>query len=195
MGKYSKVIKQLKPFVDPDPKQRERVNAVKQRILEAEQATLPQNEVNDRLAQANELMSVINAAYLSMLAGDRSPGNIAGTWVHLRRLKDAIEEWSSDTHLLLEAYQALIKANFDASGIESLRLKTGELVSIQEEPQPTVDDKLALMEWIRKEGLEGKLMLHAGTLKTIVGDALVMGTELPAGVSVSARPKFVLRGK
>ena len=95
-------------------------------------------------------------------------------------------------NLMLDAYQSLMVAQFEAEGISSLKLSTGQPIVTYEEPYAQVIDKDAFRLWCIKQGLERSLVLPWQTTNKITKDMLLAGDPEPDGVTIYAKTRVRL---
>lgn len=117
---------------------------------------------------------------------------LASLYVDLRDEKEEMEETVSELNVRLDAVIALMREQFEAEGINSLRLDTGERVDIGYEPVGKVVDRDKLRLWCVAQGLENKLSLPPATLTSLLKELLLQGATEPDGVEAYARVKVRL---
>jgi hypothetical protein len=121
-----------------------------------------------------------------------SPSEFAQGYVLLRRLKDKMEEWESNTNLLLEAYTQLMSKALDDQGLSAVKLTTGESVSTYLEPYPTVKDQEAFRQWCIKSGFANMMHLHPSRTASLAKEMLEKGENPPPGVEIYAKTRVRL---
>lgn len=130
---------------------------------------------------------------LSAFEAQCTTPNLASEWVSLRAEEDLLEEQASTLRLRRVAIEQLLTDQMESEGLSSLRLATGQSVSVQVEPYAQVIDKDALREWAIVNKLERSLSLPWMTVNALTKERLLAGESEPDGVQASARTKLVLR--
>ena len=177
MGKWSS-FKDQYPALPLDAERQDKINAV----LDAEHDCGALNPL-----MAGQKMKVRNM-----------PNHLVATVYNaLRQKKDKLVEDLSVLELEIEALTQLFVTRFEDEGIQSQRFEDGTLLSITDAPYPIVKDKLALREWVDKQGLSDMLSLNYQTLASLVKERLSgqVNEPLPNGVDVYMKTTLTRRTK
>jgi hypothetical protein len=162
-GKYAGIIDRLPRFLGTEPPYQEKVEAVKQAKLE---------EAGGTFLPASTL---------------------AKEYEDLRAEVAGIEEQLSEANLRLEACSQMLQTQFEVEGLTSLRLDSGQSVTVQYEPYAKVEDKEAFRQWCLRNGLETSLSLPWMTTNAITKERLLAYEPEPDGVVAQSKYKIVLR--
>jgi hypothetical protein len=117
----------------------------------------------------------------------------AREWADLRAAKDAVESQLSAINHQIEAYTQLAAAQYDAEGVDKIRLDDGEAPRLSYEPYASVEDNDKFLEWCIKNGYRRSLTLPWQTRTAIAKDRIESGEPLPDGIKVWSRIKMVKR--
>jgi hypothetical protein len=201
-GKYAHIIDKLPRDFGTEPAYQEKVNAVKEQMLEAPgegECPITPEEIRSRVLQIVKLLQELNSQMTRMAAGQPRNGSrpsaaqFAEQYVELRHIKDALADQESATNLLIESTCQLLGESYEIEGVDSLRLETGASVSLQKEPQAKVRDKEAHRLWCLENGYENEMVLPWQTTNALTKERLLQGLPEPPGVEAVSRDKFVLR--
>jgi len=160
--------------------------AKKKRKWEHFKGVLPQYREED-----NPERQVLIDEIRSGLA-DKTNEEIAVLMRDAKYRKDELEAKVSAINLELDAYQILVY-RFENSTVQSLRLSTGELIYMKDEPYSKVVDKEANNIWIIENGMDELRSVQWGTLNSIVKQRMDNGESTPAGVEVYLKTQVVMR--
>jgi hypothetical protein len=121
-----------------------------------------------------------------------SSGSVAQLYKNARLEKEDLEEQLYDTNLELTAITQMLIDRYEIDGISSLKLDSGEKVSIQYEPYAVVEDRAKVWEWCKENGYEREMQLNWATLNAVTKDRLLQGLSEPEGVRayVKIKPIF-----
>lgn len=131
---------------------------------------------------------------------DRDAISLGKAYITLRKQKAKIEDELSDVQVMIEAYERLLSesqerqaAGWGDYGVsdKTLKMVTGGTIRLEPVPRGSVKDVEAFRRWCIKAGYERQLVLHSGTMNSIVKERLVAGMSLPDGVEVFLDTKFV----
>lgn len=120
-----------------------------------------------------------------------SAGAVAELYKAARLEKEALEKQLYDTNLELNAIVEMLTDRYEIDGITSLKLASGERVSIQYEPHAVVEDKEKIWNWCKENGYEREMQLAWGTLNAITKERLLAGQSEPEGVRAYTKIKPV----
>jgi len=112
-------------------------------------------------------------ANLSMLARELAEQKCA---------KDMLEEQVSEINIHIEALSQLIVEKMQAESLEKVGLSDGSTCYVSYEVYPSVKDKAALLEWVKKHKMAASLSLPWQTLRGLCNDLSVAGKPMPEGV-------------
>lgn len=192
MGMYDAIIDKLPKSLGTDAKTQEKVNAVKEKILEAEtENPLTIDGIEDILIEITALQKVLNDALIQSVGKDRSAVRFAGIMRNLRVVKAAYDEQEKILNTLIEAYKQFLVTQYEAEGSKSVTLDSGAKIRTQPEPHATVTDYVAVRKWAIKEGLEDSLTIPWPKLNALTKAALLAGEEPPDGVEAESWTKVV----
>lgn len=191
MGKYSKVVETLPDLPPKDPSYQEKVNTVKTAITAAETHT------PESLAKA----------YKHLRRGHEYDIHASEAKDFVESIidllgKDGIEDVLHEVNLRIEAHEQLLIASCDSdepgwglygAGPTTVRLSSGESVSVQYEPEGKVEDKEVFRQWCIANGYENSLQLWPSTMNAITKERILEGKDAPAGVRAYSRSKLTLR--
>jgi phage host-nuclease inhibitor protein Gam len=97
-----------------------------------------------------------------------------------RRRKKDFEEQIADLNVGLEALNQLILDRMEAGGLKKFSLASGECCFQQTEPYSSIQDRQALMAWIKKQRMQNLLTLQWQTLNAMNKERLLAGKpEIP----------------
>ncbi len=154
MGKYDKVIGKLKAEpLQSEPKFREKVDARKREIVEAE----------------TKLLGVVK------------PGALALRYASVEKQVDLNRESASELSVEELALEELLSTVFEEDGLTELKVSTpwGAVmaVGVSNEPTTAVVDQERLVAWLKENGYEKLLTIHANTAGSLAKDILLEGGE------------------
>jgi hypothetical protein len=138
----------------------------------------------------------VTVVKLAMIAEpEYKPGAsaMAKAYAAVRAEKARIEEQLSECNLRLTAIEQLLVDQYELEDTASVRLDTGESISVQVEPYAQVQDREAFRQWCVAEGLEKLMSIPWTTANSLTKQRLVDGLPEPPGVTVFAKNKIVLR--
>ena len=92
--------------------------------------------------------------------------------------KEALEEQISARNVALEAISQMLVERLEADENQNVQLSSGATVFLSYDPYPTVEDKDALLAWIKKKKMNSLLSLNYQTLRGIVGDIYASGEKI-----------------
>ncbi len=111
----------------------------------------------------------------------------------IRAAKKAAEEAISGLNLELEALSQLLVNDLETQSISKLTLQTGETIFISDEPYASLDDKEALMAWVKKKKMQSLLTLNWQTMNSLAKELLSAGKPIMPGVKVWLKTSVRLR--
>jgi len=137
--------------------------------------------------------AVINHLQNTSFSGLSKTSDIVDKYVELRKKKAVIDAKLKDVNLLLEAIGEMLIKQYEAQGIDTMRLVSGASVAVNPEPKVRVTDPDACREWAKKEGLERLLSIPWQTLNSMAKERLLSGDPFPEGTELKTRDKIVYR--
>lgn len=170
MGIYDAVIGQLKPLPVQDEGKQQKVDAQK---------------------------AEIRGAYALL-----TPSDLGLLYIEARKAKQTIATQLSTADTRVAAIEQLLadslrngETGWGTHGASptTVRLESGDSISIQREPSAKVEDKEAFRKWCIANGYEGQLTLPSPTVSSIVKERLLSGEAEPDGVSAYVYNKVVWR--
>lgn len=151
------------PAFEEDSSYQARVNDAKQLLLSAE---------NLEAANVNRLAALFAAR---------------------KAMKDAHEETISELNVEIEALSQLLCDALEDQSIQKVELASGAILFLQDTPYPKVVDREAVLEWIKKEKMQGLLTIHYQTLKAMTSERLVAGKPCIPGTEVYLKTQARIR--
>ena len=116
-----------------------------------------------------------------------SSAELANAYGELRLEKAENERLEKDINLRISAVEETLWSKFEDEEITSLKLKNGRTVRVEIAPVAKVIDKAALAQWVRDNGLERLLSLHASTVTSLSNERLLAHEPIPSGVELKTR--------
>lgn len=114
--------------------------------------------------------------------------------VMTRNEKRDMEDHIKSYNIELEALSQLLVANLEASEIQKIGLDSGETVFLHSEPFSSIEDRDAVMGFIKKNKLGNLLTLHFKTLNAMVKERLSDGKPAIPGVRVFLKTSARITG-
>lgn len=115
-------------------------------------------------------------------------------YVKARNQKDEIEETLKPVNERINVLTMLLADRFDDEDLKSLKLDTGESVSVSLRTSYKIADREKFLAWIRVNGLEEELTVNTQRLQSLAGGWLSEQQQLPPGVEQNQPvPKISLR--
>lgn len=151
------------PAFEEDASYQARVNDAKQYLLAAE---------NLEAANVNKLAALFAAR---------------------KAMKDAHEETISELNVEIEALSQLLVEALEDQNIQKVELASGAVYFLQDTPYPSVKDRDALLDWVKKQKMNSLLTIHYQTLKALTSERLVAGQAPPPGVEVYLKTQARIR--
>lgn len=118
---------------------------------------------------------------------------LAKRYVDIRLEKNELEEAMYEVNLRLTAVEQLLVDQYEAEGTTSLKLDSGDNVSVQMEPYAQVVDKEAFRLWCLEEGLANLMTIPWASTNSMTKTRLLEGEPEPPGVKAYARSKIVFK--
>lgn len=143
-----------------------------------------------RLGEEPRYQEKVNALKEKMIQDmgpDLSATHVAALYLVTRDEKDALKEQLSEVDLRLTTLEQLITERFETEDVTNIRLTSGALINVQNEPYAAVEDRDLNRRWAIDSGLERSLMLPWMTLNSHVKELLSLGEPIPPGVKLWVR--------
>lgn len=202
-GKYADILPNLKDYPLVEADRRDIVETVKAQIVAPiadDETQISPDEIRAELDNAFKSLIKVNRCQIRAAAKRAIDGvnlrphssDYGRVYSELRQTADDVDEWMKSMNLLLEAYTALLVEQMQAEGLMSLRLSTGQLVSVYKEPYSQVKDKVAFRKYCIDNGLENELTLAWQTMNGMTKKLLLDGEPEPTGVEVFGKWKVKL---
>ena len=122
-----------------------------------------------------------------------SEADLAKQLITVRAERDKIKDHLASITVRQTAYEQLISDAFEAAGVTSVKLDTGDTVSTQIKPYARIADKSAFRAWCVANGYEDALALPWQTTNQLVADRLVEGLPEPDGIDTYKQTTVILR--
>lgn len=124
---------------------------------------------------------------------DLTATELAKLYVACRKYKDVLEEREKGINLMIAAIVQAMSKSFEGEGVNSVKLDSGDSVSISPEPVVKVEDPQAFRKWCVDEGMSDMLTLHSKTTEGLVKKRLLEGQPEPPGIKAYFRDKVTWR--
>jgi hypothetical protein len=116
----------------------------------------------------------------------------AAKWyAHKRYMRDDLQEELRDANDELEAAVRVLVMQFEADGVDGMKLATGDAVRVEDKLQTRVVDHQRVVAWAYENGLENKVQLPWPTVNALNGERLTKGGQEIPGTEVEWRGKVV----
>jgi hypothetical protein len=120
--------------------------------------------------------------------------DLVTAYTEIRRKKEEIEESLKPVDHRLFVLTTLIAERFDEEEIKSLKLDSGESVSVSMRTTYKIADNAKFIAWIHESGLQEELKVNSQRLQSLAGGYLSEMEQLPPGVEINEpQPKISLR--
>lgn len=192
-GKYTDILPKLKEYPLVEADRRDVVDAVRVQIT----APLADDEIEISPAQIRAELdaafkALMNVNRWQMRAVAKRPiddvtviphaSDYGRVYSELRETADDVTEWMKSMNVLLETFTVLLVEQMQAEGLMSLRLASGQLVSVYKEPYSQIKDKAAFRKYCIDNGLQDELSLPWQTMNGMTKKLLLAGEPEPDGV-------------
>lgn len=113
--------------------------------------------------------------------------------VGLSARKEEISDEEKEINLNLEALQQILSERFENEGMQSMRLTSGHLLYLQDEPYAKVDDKDKTNQWFVEQDMDVMRQVPWTSLNALVKERMKNLQPLPDGVSVYMKTSVKVR--
>jgi hypothetical protein len=122
---------------------------------------------------------------------DANVSYLASELLRLKSEKEQFENCISNLNIQIEAASQLIIERMQSEEIEKISLSNGSTCYLAYEVYPSIKNKSALIDWVKKHKMSSSLALPWQTLRGVCNEFSLAGKPLPEGVEayikVSAR--------
>tara|TARA_R110000787_G_scaffold196120_1_gene307377 strand:- start:328 stop:816 length:489 start_codon:yes stop_codon:yes gene_type:complete len=122
-----------------------------------------------------------------------SDSDLAKHLIAVREERDQAKLVLAEITVRLTGCEQLIADAFEASGITSMKLDTGDTVGTQIKPYARVADRGAFRAWCVEQGYEDALALPWQTTNQLVAERLLDGQPEPDGIDTYKQTTVTLR--
>ena len=126
------------------------------------------------------------------LAG-KPASTLAALYFDAREKKEAAEAQVKDVNLTIAAIEQELWEAFEREDLSSLKLGNGKTVSVFDQVSVKVEDKAAFTAWVREQGMDGLLTIHANTASALVKERVTAGEDVPPGCTIGTFKQTRLR--
>lgn len=198
-GKYDAVIGDLKFSYGADPDRQEALNGVKKAIVEfVPDPAKPEptmDVLEDFLLEGVANVDVVCRSLRNAMQGDISALKFAEIYAFIRKVDDELTLRVKLNALLMEAYEQLMHAQYEAEGVTMRYLPDGSSIRCGKEPHAVVVDRDANRKWAIENGLESSLALPWQTVNAMAKKALLEGEPEIPGVELESWPTITYTEK
>lgn len=189
-GKYDHITPHLPKLSSVEPEHAQLVDSVKAAILAPPNGEVPATpeRIRAEMDILTKQVEWVIAQQQRTTAGRPWASEFARAYAELRYIKAKIDNWGSSAGLLMEAYKVLMLDQFEAEGIRSMKLDTGQPVTTYSEPHAVIVNKEEHRRWCIEQGLEHEMVLPWGTTNAITKRMLIDGLKEPPGVEAFSKP-------
>lgn len=125
----------------------------------------------------NERVEAIREKYIGF-----DPIDLAKAYAAARKVKELCDTEAKSANETIDAIVSVLVPAFEGADITTIKLDTGQSVSVGPLPRATVEDRDVFREWCKKNGYERELNLAWQTTDTITKELLLQGLPEPDGV-------------
>ena len=125
--------------------------------------------------------------------GIRTPGALAVEYKRLRKAKDEAASRVSALNVDIAAVEQLAWDALEDAGLDSVKITGGGSFGVADDITVAMEDRVAFLDWIRENDLEGLMSVNASTISTLVKERIAAKEDLPPGVRVGAYKKTSFR--
>lgn len=119
---------------------------------------------------------------------------LASRYNGVRTAKAELEARISMMNVEIAAYERLFETRFEDEGISSKKFEDGTLISITPQPSVQIEDRQAVLDWIRETKQEELLTFNSSTMAALVKQLILDGKVLPPGINVNMSSRFSKSG-
>ena len=160
---------------------------------------LPKLELADVDPERAAIVEAFKTAILEQFAANNdgkkpSATDLVRLYRERRVAKDSLKDELSELQVEIDAYEELLKKQFEAEGAQTIKLEDGCSVAVQSEPTAKITNKEQLRLWCIANGYVNEMVLPYPTVNSLVKTRLSDGLPEPPGVEAKAWDNVVLRG-
>ncbi len=148
--------------------------------------------------QPREWLEKVNAFKLDFIGtvdGQHANASfLACAYADIDAKKKLLEEKIAQYNIELEAISQLGCEALEEQGLEKVDLAAGGYVRIDDRPYSSIEDRAALMQWVKKNKLSDLLSINYQTLSGMNNERLVSGKAVIPGTKVFIKTKLSVRG-
>jgi hypothetical protein len=126
---------------------------------------------------------------------DLGPTDLAMLYRQISEEKDATNAQLAEIQVRLSAVEQRMWSSFDEAGIDNVGFADGYRVAVEQKPSVKTEDRDKVLAWLKANGFERLLSVHAQTLSTLTLERLLEELPPPDGVSVTLYPRTSLTKK
>lgn len=121
--------------------------------------------------------------------------DVAREYAKVRAERTHLEGLLSVVNERLAVVTLSLLPKFEEEDLSSVKLDTGQTISVQREPYASVTDKETYRTWCIENGHQNEMMLPWQTTNAMTKERLLQGEPEPDGVEAFVLEKLVLRKK
>jgi hypothetical protein len=121
-----------------------------------------------------------------------SPTELATLYRQISDEKDEAAAKAAEIQVRLAAVEQRMWSAFDEAGIDNIGFADGYRVAVTQKTSVKTEDRDKVIAWMKTNGFERLLSVHAQTLSTLTLERLLEELPPPDGVSVTLYPKTSL---
>lgn len=123
------------------------------------------------------------------------PTELATLYRQVSEEKDAANAALAEVQVRLSAFEQRMWSAFDEAGVDNVGFADGYRVTVTQKPSVKTEDRDKVLAWLKENGFERLLSVHAQTLSTLTLERLLEELPPPDGVSVTLYPHTSLTKK
>lgn len=123
--------------------------------------------------------------------GPLSDVDVAATYSQRRNERDAAKKEASRIGVAVEAYERILIKRLEDKGLASIGLADGETFRLDDKPVATVVDPDAFIAWVKANGMENLLTMHANTRKAVATQRFEAGLTETPGLELKVRTTII----
>lgn len=123
------------------------------------------------------------------------PTELATLYRQASEEKDAAAATAAEIQVRLSAIEQRMWSAFDEAGIDNVGFADGYRIAVEQKPSVKTEDRDKVLAWLKENGFERLLSVHAQTLSTLTLERLLEELPPPDGVSITLYPRTSLTRK